>query len=74
MFFYKVNNMATNKLIRLKDLTKQYAIPASTVWYWIKQGNFPKQIKLGTRFVAWRESDIIAWLDGKQNNNMKGEN
>ncbi|MEN9390999.1 MAG: hypothetical protein RL017_296 [Pseudomonadota bacterium] len=66
--------MTAEKLLRLKDLTKQYAIPASTVWYWVKHGNFPKQIKLGERFVVWRESEIIAWLNSKQNHKITQEN
>jgi prophage regulatory protein len=28
-------------------------------------GAFPKPVKLGTRKVAWRESDIAAWIEDR---------
>ncbi|NDR59199.1 AlpA family phage regulatory protein [Pseudoruegeria sp. M32A2M] len=27
---------------------------------------FPKPVRLGKRAVAWRESDILAWMNGRQ--------
>ena len=34
----------------------------STLYYLMKEGTFPKQVKIGARAVAWRKSDIDAWL------------
>ncbi|RYH06098.1 AlpA family transcriptional regulator [Tropicimonas sp. IMCC6043] len=28
--------------------------------------DFPKPVRLGKRAVAWRESDILAWMNGRQ--------
>ena len=53
------------KLIRIKELSKQFSIPKSTIRYWIKQGKFPKPIKLGLRFNALRESELNAWLEDR---------
>ena len=57
------------KLIRLNELSKQFSIPKSTIWYWIKQGKFPKPIKLGERCNAWRESELNAWLEAREKKN-----
>lgn len=27
---------------------------------------FPKPVRLGKRAVAWRESEIIAWMNGRE--------
>jgi len=34
----------------------------STLYYLMKNGTFPSQVKIGQRAVAWRKSDIDAWL------------
>ena len=34
----------------------------ATLWRWTKQGSFPSPVRLGARGVAWRRSDIDAWL------------
>jgi prophage regulatory protein len=60
-----------DKLIRLNELSEQFSIPKSTIWHWVKTGQFPKPIKLGIRFTAWRVSELNAWLDAKQNSNSK---
>lgn len=65
----------TDQLIRLKEISERFCIPTSTIWYWIKEGNFPKPIKMGTRFIAWRESELSEWLDAKQDKSIsKQEN
>jgi len=31
----------------------------------VADGSFPKQIKIGRRAVAWREADIVNWMNNK---------
>jgi prophage regulatory protein len=38
-------------------------VPTSTLYLKISQGAFPAPVKIGPRAVAWRASDIAAWLD-----------
>jgi len=38
----------------------------STIYDWIKKGDFPQPVKLGARLVAWRESDVTAWLETRE--------
>jgi prophage regulatory protein len=32
----------------------------------VKAGNFPKPIRLGSRSVGWRRSEIEAWLKSRE--------
>lgn len=49
-------------LLRMKDLTDLYGLSKSTVNYWRTQGRFPDPLQLGPATIAWRRTDIEAWL------------
>jgi prophage regulatory protein len=34
----------------------------STIWLYVKEGKFPKQIKLSPKISVWKESDVEAWI------------
>lgn len=51
------------KLIKLKDVTEMTTLSKATIYRLIKQGAFPPQIFLGPRAVAWRLSDVVAWIE-----------
>ncbi len=55
---------APEYLIRLKEVRKQVPYCPSTIYLKISRGEFPKPISLG-RAVAWRQSDIDAWIAEK---------
>ena len=52
----------TERLLRLPELKTVTGLSRSTIYSWIKDGTFPRQVKLGERAVAWRESEIDEWL------------
>ena len=47
--------------LNIEDVTARLRVSRSTVWRWLKNGNFAKPIHLGPKAVRWRESDIAAW-------------
>lgn len=51
------------KLIRIKDVMERTGLARSTIYKYISLGQFPQPIKLGTRAVAWVESEIEAWIN-----------
>lgn len=55
----------TDTLLRRPQVEARTGISRSTIYLWMDKGDFPRPVKLGTRLVAWRESDIIAWLDSR---------
>ncbi len=48
----------------LKDL--KIVNNRTTLYRWIKDGRFPKPIRLGPNSVAWRWSAIEAWLAARE--------
>ena len=46
------------RLLRLKDVLAIIPVSKSTWWAGIKEGRFPRPIKLGPRTTCWRLSDI----------------
>jgi prophage regulatory protein len=48
-------------LVRLKDLVNDVALTKSGIYAAIKQGNFPRPVKIGIRAVAWRSDDVERW-------------
>lgn len=51
------------KLIRIKDVMERTGLARSTIYKYISLGQFPQPIKLGTRSVAWVESEINTWIN-----------
>jgi len=51
------------KLIRIKEVMSRTGLARSTVYKYISENNFPKPIKLGSRAVAWVESEIEGWIN-----------
>ncbi|TCV85870.1 helix-turn-helix transcriptional regulator [Sulfurirhabdus autotrophica] len=61
----------TRKLLRINTLAAKLDVSTSTIWYWLKNGNFPKPIKLGANSTVWLESDIEAWLQSRIENGVQ---
>jgi prophage regulatory protein len=53
--------------VRLPTILKIYPIGKSTWWQGVKDGKFPKPVKLGQRTTAWRVEDIKALIEKHSN-------
>jgi prophage regulatory protein len=53
--------------LRLPTILKIYPIGRSTWWQGVKDGKFPKPVKLGKRTTAWRVEDIKALIEKHSN-------
>lgn len=55
----------TETPLRRPEVEALTGLSRSTLYNWMKRGEFPQPVKLGTRLVAWRESDIsVKWIVG----------
>lgn len=54
------------KLLRRPEVEARTGLSRSTIYDWMKRGQFPQPVALGARLVAWRESDIAAWLEARE--------
>lgn len=53
-------------LLRLPAVEMLTALKKSSIYAGMKAGTFPHCIRLSTRAVAWRESDIATWQAQRQ--------
>lgn len=50
------------KLLRLKQVVELTNISKATIWRWVKDGTFPKPIRITNRVTVWKNSDIEAYI------------
>jgi prophage regulatory protein len=58
--------MQKKQLFRLPKVEAEVQLSRSTIYLMIQRGEFPPPIKIGRRAVAWRESDIEAWISSRE--------
>ena len=49
-------------ILRRPDVERLTRLSKATIYRLAKSGEFPTPIRLGVRAVAWRASDVEAWL------------
>ena len=70
------SNAETNPTTSIKHLPPQgmsrasQLIPflpfgSSTLWAWSRDGRFPAPVKLSPTMTAWRNADVIEWLESR---------
>lgn len=52
------NDLPETGFVRLPTILKIFPIGKSTWWAGVKQGRYPKPVKLGQRTTAWNVNDI----------------
>ena len=55
---------ADRLLLTGKEIRHALGISAPTLWRWIKGGQFPRQILIGS-LSRWRKDEVEAWLSAK---------
>lgn len=53
------------KLIKLKDVIEMTTLSKATIYRLMSKGAFPRAAPLGARAVAWKQSDVIEWIDSR---------
>ena len=51
------------KFIKLRDVMELTSLSRATIYRFIAEGRFPKQVNLGGYSVAWVESEVMEWLE-----------
>ena len=62
----KAVNSKQEWLLRRPEVEARTGLSRSTLYDWMRRGEFPQPVKLGARLVARRESDINAWLESRE--------
>jgi prophage regulatory protein len=50
------------RLMRLPAVMAQVGLSRSSIYAAVSRDEFPRQVSLGARSVAWRESDVEEWI------------
>jgi len=52
--------------VRLPSILQVYPVSRSHWWAGVKEGRYPKPVKLGPKITAWRVEDIRGLIASKQ--------
>lgn len=52
-------------LLRLPNVIHMTGLGRSTIYRMITKKQFPCPIRLGVRAVAWRQTDLADWIEGR---------
>ena len=52
-------------ILRLSAVMQMTGLSRTTIYELIADGRFPKQLKIGTRAVGWRRSELEQWANAR---------
>lgn len=55
-----------DKYLPLSKVLESTSLSKSTVYLQVKNGQFPKPVKLSQKRVAWLEREVLQWMESKQ--------
>jgi prophage regulatory protein len=55
-------NQAACRLIRLPQIIEITGMKKASIYLWMKEGRFPKPIRIGARSVGWVEKEVGDWV------------
>jgi|TARA_B110000008_G_C16678475_1_gene447712 prophage regulatory protein len=61
-----MDQVDTGKLLRLEAVIALIGMKRSWILQKTKDGKFPKPLRLSPRAVAWRQSDVLEWIDAQE--------
>jgi prophage regulatory protein len=61
--FHEVNMQTVPVLLRLPTVMKITGLARSTIYKLMDQREFPQQVKLSRRAVAWPQAEIQTWVE-----------
>lgn len=50
------------RMVRLAEVSRTTGRSRSSIYLDVKEGRFPKPIKIGKRAIAWSSEDISQWI------------
>ena len=54
-----------HRLMRLPEVVRLCGISRSQLYRMVRSGEFPAPVRISRRAVAWREKEILAWLEDR---------
>jgi prophage regulatory protein len=54
--------VTSERMLRLPSVLERVGVSRSTLWSWVRAKAFPAPVRLGLRAVAWRSTEVDAWI------------
>ncbi len=51
----------STQFYRLPSIKQKFQVSGSTIWSWIKQGKFPRGIKISDNVTVWESQAVERW-------------
>jgi len=58
-------NLVDRRLLSMRDVIALTTYSRPSIYRLVAAGQFPKPLKLGDVKIAFRESEVLAWLDSR---------
>jgi prophage regulatory protein len=52
----------TQRLLKRKEVEQITTLSSASIYRLVASGDFPSQVQVSKRSVAWREEDVNEWL------------
>lgn len=52
--------------LRVSTLAPRLGMSKNTIWRMVREGKFPKPIKLSEKITVWKAEDVLNWLKTKE--------
>jgi prophage regulatory protein len=53
-------------ILRRRQVEKLTGLARSTIYQYVKAGDFPPPVRLGARAVGWRYADVLDWINSRE--------
>lgn len=61
-FASEPSSTGAERMLSIAEVIRLTGACRSSIYAWTKAGLFPKGVKIGLRRVAWRASELEAWM------------
>jgi prophage regulatory protein len=59
------NEDGSDRLLRRREVEELTGLSRSTIYDWIRTGQFPRPVSLGPRTVRWSEREVERWISDR---------
>jgi prophage regulatory protein len=56
------------QMLKLREVSARTTMERTTIWRAVRKGTFPRPLRISKQRVAWRESEVEAWLASRTSN------
>jgi len=50
---------------RIGTVSAETGLPKSTIYWMVREGRFPKPVRIGQKSVAWIRPEVRAWMKAR---------